>query len=439
MTVPRPALARISASAGGQIVPFATVGGVFTDALVEHDEGEGNATVCYSRDPARFRTMQDFDLDPLQPQPAAAATTTSSPATRTDPSRPPRNQSGIDWHSKISTSTFIQIARRAAMSLKAGIDMRRVWEIEVTRNSGKTREVLAEISRQINSGNSFAEAVRDSHYFPPLVVELTRVGEQTGKLDEVLSQLAEHYEQLQKLFRNFLLGIAWPMFELGMALLVIALVIWAPTALTGQEIDILGIGLTGTSGVLWYFAIVATVLAVIASCIYALVRGWFGPAPVAMARRLPFVGRCLECLALARCSWVLALAHESGMSARQTARLALGASHHPLFRSQAKQIDTALAQGRPFHDAFAETLVFPNDFLDALHAAEISGTITETMHQKTKDYEQESTTLLTRLAVVAGLGVFLMVMGFMVLLIFKLALNYINQLNSIIDNPMGNL
>ena len=386
--------------------------------------------------------MKSFEFGPRSHQeeatPAAADQAGNLPRHRRRPSGRP-SAPLIDWHSKMSSKRFVQMARRAATSLRAGIDMRRVWELEATRGSAQDKKVLGEISQKINDGGSFAEAVRDSKYFPPLVVELVRVGEQTGKLDEILFQLADHYDRLATLLRNFLLGIAWPMFEFGMALMVIALVIWAPTALTGTEQDILGIGLTETSGVIWYFAIVGSIGVIACIALYALMRGWFGTAPVAIARRLPLMGRCLECLALARCSWVLALAHESGMSARKTARLALNASHHPLFMGQARTIDAALEQARPFHDAFVEAMVFPDDFLDALHAAEISGTITETMTRKTKDYEEESTSLLARLAVIAGAGVFLLVMGFMVFMIFTLAMNYINTLNSFIDNPMGDI
>jgi type IV pilus assembly protein PilC len=265
-----------------------------------------------------------------------------------------------------------------------------------------------------------------------------KVGEQTGKLDEVLFQLADHYERLQTLLRNFMLGIAWPMFEFAVAILVIAFVIWAPTALSGQEIDALGIGLTGGDGAVCYLVIVAVLGALAAACIYALVRGWFGPGPLAVARRLPLVGRCLECLALARCSWVLALAHESGMSARKTARLALAASHHPLYRGKAQQIDAVLADSRPFHEAFHEAMVFPNDFLDALHTAELSGTITETMTRKTQDYEKESSSLLTKISVIAGALVFLMVMVFMVIMIFTLFFKvYLNPINDILNSPLG--
>ncbi len=379
--------------------------------------------------------MPNFEFDPRFHQEGSAS---SSPADAgAYDADGPRRGSNFDWSPKISTSAFIQMARRAATGLRAGLDMRRVWELEAQRAKGTTKRVMQEISQKINAGGSFAEAVRESQHFPPLVVELMRVGEQTGKLDEVLFQLADHYERLQTLLRNFALGIAWPMFEFVAAIFIIALVIWLPSTLSGQEYDAIGIGLTGTSGVMWYFTIVGVVGTIAAVSIYALIRGWFGSAPIMIARRIPLVGRCLECLALARCSWVLALAHESGMSPRKTARLALAASHHPLFLDKTRVIDAALADSRPFHEAFVEATVFPDDFLDALHTAELSGTITETMTRKTQDYEKESSSLLARIAVIAGVLVFMMVAAFLVLMIFAMFFKYINMLNGFAEDPLG--
>jgi hypothetical protein len=63
-------------------------------------------------------------------------------------------------------------------------------------------------------------------YFPPMFVQMVAIGEQTGKLDEVLKRLGEHYEHLAVMRRNFLIGIAWPAFELVFAVLVIGAVIF---------------------------------------------------------------------------------------------------------------------------------------------------------------------------------------------------------------------
>jgi len=337
----------------------------------------------------------------------------------------------------ISTSRLIELCRRVATSIHAGLEARRVWEIEATRGTAKDREVLRGIFQQVANGGSLADAFRESGYFPSLVVEMVKVGEQTGHLDQIFGHLGEHYENFQRQTRNFLLGIAWPMLELFVAVCVIGLVIWLPTALSGQRIDILRIGLAGTDGVIIYFTLVAGFVFLLSTLIYAVYRGWFGSRPILMARRIPLLGRCLECLALARCTWALAMAHEAGMSAESTAKLALGASQHPLYRRSTRTVIEVLAKNESFHAAFVDASVFPTDFLDAIHTGELTGTITETLTRKSRDYDQESQRLLAQITMLLGALVFFLVGCFIVAMIFRLAMTYINLLNGLANDGMN--
>ena len=77
------------------------------------------------------------------------------------------------------------------------------------------------------------------------------VGEQTGHLGEVFGRLAEHYQAQVKLRRTFLSAIAWPMFQLLAALVVVGLLILVMGIIgnmNGVPIDMLGLGLVGNRG-----------------------------------------------------------------------------------------------------------------------------------------------------------------------------------------------
>src|SRR5438105_3527639 len=127
----------------------------------------------------------------------------------------------------VSTRTLIQLCHRVGTAVRSGVDARRVWEMEERHASGPLRAALGSIRQQVTSGGTVAEGMQASNgYFPPMFVQMVAVGEQTGKLDEVLHRLAEHYEHLASMRRTFWIGIAWPMFELTFAVLFIGLVIF---------------------------------------------------------------------------------------------------------------------------------------------------------------------------------------------------------------------
>ncbi len=98
-----------------------------------------------------------------------------------------------------------EFLRRMAISLEAGIDLRKALANEARRSPPVLRSRVESIRLNIDAGWTLAEAFRATgEYFPRLVRELVAVGEQTGHLPEVLHQLTEHYDQQIVLRQTFL-------------------------------------------------------------------------------------------------------------------------------------------------------------------------------------------------------------------------------------------
>lgn len=56
------------------------------------------------------------------------------------------------------------------------------------------RIAAQEASRQVEKGNELSEYFKSNPVFPPLVGQMTSVGEETGKVDEVLGRVATYYD-----------------------------------------------------------------------------------------------------------------------------------------------------------------------------------------------------------------------------------------------------
>lgn len=54
---------------------------------------------------------------------------------------------------------------------------------------------VREIVKSVKNGSSIAKPLSKSRIFPPIVAEMTSVGEETGTLDTILTKLAEFYEK----------------------------------------------------------------------------------------------------------------------------------------------------------------------------------------------------------------------------------------------------
>jgi MSHA biogenesis protein MshG len=89
-----------------------------------------------------------------------------------------------------------RFARAMAALIGAGIPIVRALELarEVTGNRAVGREV-DRMREGILAGAGLADPVRDSPLFPPLVVKMMAVGEETGSIDKMLLKVSGYYDR----------------------------------------------------------------------------------------------------------------------------------------------------------------------------------------------------------------------------------------------------
>ena len=51
------------------------------------------------------------------------------------------------------------------------------------------------VRRSVEEGRTISDPLRETKVFPPMVVQMINVGEQTGALDQMLSKIADFYEE----------------------------------------------------------------------------------------------------------------------------------------------------------------------------------------------------------------------------------------------------
>jgi type II secretory pathway component PulF len=89
-----------------------------------------------------------------------------------------------------------QFAQMTVMLLRAGVPF--VEAMTVVRQSIRNRvlaDELEAIRTAVEAGSDIAPALCNSRIFPPLVVHLMAVGQETGELTAMLEQLRAGYEQ----------------------------------------------------------------------------------------------------------------------------------------------------------------------------------------------------------------------------------------------------
>lgn len=89
-----------------------------------------------------------------------------------------------------------RFSRTMAMLIKSGVPILTVLDIS-SRTAGNVviSEAIENIRFSVNEGKGMAEPMRISGVFSPTVAEMVSIGEETGKIDELLFKISEYYDR----------------------------------------------------------------------------------------------------------------------------------------------------------------------------------------------------------------------------------------------------
>lgn len=339
---------------------------------------------------------------------------------------------------RVKTKPLSDFLRRLGMSLESGIDIRKALESEVRRSPPSMRAEVESIQGDVAMGRTLTQAMNHcGEYFPPLVRELVDVGEQTGHLPEVLKELTGHYELRTQMWKQFLASITWPMVQFGIALFVLGFLIWVSGVIEGitrAKTDLLGLGLTGTKGLVIYLAFLAAMAAAVWYFVMSIRRGKLWVAPIQRALfKVPALGGALRTLAIARFAWTLHLTTHTALDVRKCLALALNSTHHVEFTSRIPDVQAGIQQGHEINEVLAATGAFPTEFIHAVQVGEESGRLSESMGILAEQYQDESRRALAILTQIAGYVVWAMVAVVIIVMIFKLFGTYVGAINDAVE------
>ncbi|MDD5436687.1 MAG: type II secretion system F family protein, partial [Candidatus Omnitrophica bacterium] len=124
-----------------------------------------------------------------------------------------------------------RFARTLAVLLKSGLPVLNVLDM-VSRTVGNAKVSLAvdALTVSVKEGKGLSAPMSTSGLFPPMVIQMVAIGEETGKIDELLMKVSEYYDQRSDYMMENLATMIEPIFVLclGGMVLSMALAIFLP-------------------------------------------------------------------------------------------------------------------------------------------------------------------------------------------------------------------
>jgi len=127
---------------------------------------------------------------------------------------------GVNLINKMNAAS--QVAATLSTMMAAGLPM-----VQATKITGNTadnlliREDIEKAAKGVIEGNRLADGLKQSQWFPTLLLEMITVGEETGKLEETLNVVSDYYSKEVDVAVKKALDILNPCITIVLALIVV--------------------------------------------------------------------------------------------------------------------------------------------------------------------------------------------------------------------------
>lgn len=312
---------------------------------------------------------------------------------------------GEAWWAKLLekkvTSMDVQLfSRQMYTLLKSGVPIMRglagLQESAVSKSFGK---VIKDLRESLDSGRELSSAMRrHPDVFTPFYLSMVRVGEMTGRLEEVFLRLFDHLEFDRDMRERVKTALRYPSFVVfAMIAAMVVVNIFVIPAFVGvfakfnAELPLMTRILIATSNFsvrYWPVLAVAVVAAVWGF------RMWVGTAKGLyqwdkIKLKIPVAGKIILKATLARFARSFSLSNRSGVPIVQALSVVAQTVDNAYLTARVEQMRDGVERGESILRTATATNVFTPIVLQMIAVGEESGSIDELMDEIAQMYERE--------------------------------------------------
>lgn len=331
---------------------------------------------------------------------------------------------------KVKPRDVIIFSRQLATLLRSGISLLPSLEIlqEQVTTSRAFNSILRSVLNDIRSGASFSVAIsKHPKAFNDIYCRTVAVGEETGSMVNVLSQMADYLERGAQMAQRVRKALTYPVLVLSVGVGVVFLLITVVmpqlmSMFTAMKVDLplptrILIALT-------QFVTDYTLYLVIGGTVFIALLLWLVKQP--FGRRLldrfrlfaPLIGPPALMSELGRFARTLSVMVSAGLTLQDIMELIPHGTSNAVFRDALSQVHEHLLLGEGLSEPMSHLSIFPPLLVQMVSVGEESNTLDFTMGVVADFYEttaeEKTTAMLGMIGPVSTIGIALMV-GFIAL------------------------
>lgn len=342
---------------------------------------------------------------------------------------------------RVSFTDVVVVTRQLATMVSSGLVLSEAMDILEEQQSNKTlKKALVEISSDIKGGLTLNQALsKYPHIFPPLYVNLVKSGEASGKLDQVLMQMADSLEKDREFRAKVKGALIYPAVVISMmGIVVIIMMVFVIPKLvnlyTQSNIDLplptkILIFTSNLFVNFWWAGLIVMGVGIVG------LQRW-NKTPDgnyflgALVLRIPIIGRVATNVTLTNFNRTFGLLTSAGIPLLDSIGIVSDITDNPVFKKTLKEAYLGVEKGLPF-SALLTAAVFPKIVPQMVKVGEETGKVDEIFFKLAEYFEQESDHLIKNLTVaiepiiliILGVGVAFLVIS-IILPIYKLTTSF---------------
>ena len=300
---------------------------------------------------------------------------------------------------KIKLKDISLFCKQMSVMLNSGIPLNNAVDILEQQTDAKNLKAsLKVISKSLKEGSQLSKAMLDQEgMFPDLLIRMVQAGEKTGKLDEVLEKMSEHYNKELKTSRQIRGAMIYPavLAFLAVAAVLALLYIVIPSfsgifEQSGMDMPLpTRIVLAASNFVRSYWYILFGVTGIL---VFLFLRYRSTEAGRYQLDRLklnlPVIKGPMQKIVTARFASTLAILTSAGIPLVEAIESAAATTNNAVVIEKMKIANEGLQKGERLTGMITSTGLFPPMMLSMVKIGEESGSL-ESMLVKTSDYYEE--------------------------------------------------
>ena len=301
----------------------------------------------------------------------------------------------------LKSKDLVLISRQLASLLAAGITVVRALDMLYQQlDSKKAKKCIGEIYESVQGGRSLSEAFREQRgVVPNIMISMIAAGEESGRLDEVMERLAEHFQKAQKLKNKVSSAMVYPKILAGLTAAVSIGLLTFLVPKIGDTIKSLGgqlpaltkalLAISGSLVKWWYIYI-----AVVALIVYGF-KVWKssdkgGEQWSYLMLKLPVVGKATTMNAAARFTRTVSTLLKSGISVLQAVEITEKSLDNLILERKLAEARVEIRKGTSLSKSIRGITEFPPMIYAMVAIGEESGTLDAILDKAADFFEDEA-------------------------------------------------